>query len=233
MSLDELLLKLFGGAARVTHCGAVFSGEGVLNGAPVALFGTAGGAPLSAAGAHTLAGAILKEIKQDGGRPLLILLDNLSQKLALSEELIGNCRYFAHLAQCIDMAARKGRRVIALVYKQAISGGFMAAGMSARVCFALPEAELRVMDLAAMARITKQPLERLKSLQEGSPVFAPGVQNFWALGIIESLWEGDLAMHLAEALDEKRTFKSWRQLGEERGGRTLARFASEAVRSHA
>jgi malonate decarboxylase gamma subunit len=127
------------------------------------------------------------------------------------------------------MAARQGHRVIVLVYKQAISGGFMAAGMSAPVCFALPDAELRVMDLGAMARITKLPLERLQSLQAQSPVFAPGVKNFWALGIVESVWDGDPAKHLAEALDETKTFKSWRELGRERGGRTMAQTVSQAV----
>jgi hypothetical protein len=43
------------------------------------------------------------------------------------------------------------------------------------VCFALPDAEIKVMNLPAMSRITKIPLERLQDLSISSPVFAPGV----------------------------------------------------------
>jgi malonate decarboxylase gamma subunit len=230
MTLDDLLAALFGADLNVTHQGDTFSGEARFGERPLALLGTVGGAPLSAEGAHSLAGAVLSELRRDTPRPMLILLDNSSQRLALQEELIGNCRYFAHLAQCIDLAERLGRKVIVLVYRQAVSGGFLAAGMSGSTCYALPDAELRVMDLAAMARITRLPLERLQALCAASPVFAPGVANFHALGIVEEVWNGDLRAHLAAALD-KADLPSWRARGHARKGRSFAYPVSQMVRT--
>ncbi|CAJ0592289.1 unnamed protein product [Cylicocyclus nassatus] len=61
---------------------------------------------------------------------------------------------------------------------------------------ALPDAQVRVMDLRAMARVTKQPLEKLQALSQSSPVFAPGVENYVAMGAVDSIWSGDLAAHL-------------------------------------
>ncbi len=228
MTLDALLSALFGDEVSVMREGETFAGEAAFQGRGIVLLGTEGGAPLSAANAHRLAGHMLAELRRGGGRPILMLLDNTSQKLALSEELIGNCRYFAHLARCLDLAGRMGHPTLALVYRQAVSGGFLAAGMSAQRCFALPDAELRVMDLNAMARITRLPVERLQALRDESPVFAPGVRNFVSLGIIECLWDGDLRKHLAEAL-EIEPAKNWRELGAERGGRKLALDVSRRV----
>lgn len=230
MTLEELLGALFGEDASVTHRGHTFSGEARFGERELALVGTVGSAALSAEGAYSLAGAVLSELRRATPRPLLILLDNSSQRLALAEELIGNCRYFAHLAQCIDLADRLGSKVIVLVYRQAVSGGFLAAGMSGRTCYALPDAELRVMDLAAMARITRLPLERLQALCATSPVFAPGVANFHTLGIVEEVWGGDLRGHLTAALD-KPELPSWRARGHARGGRSLAYRVSQMVRT--
>ena len=72
-----------------------------------------------------------------------------------------------------------------------MSGGFLASSMLADTCYALPEAEIRVMNLPAMAR-HEDPLERLTELSASSPVFAPGVDNYLRMGAIEALWEGDL-----------------------------------------
>lgn len=231
MTLDALLAQLFGSDAAIEESDHTFSGEAAFQGRSLCLIGTAGGAPLSARRAHRLAGAILAELRGKPPRPILMMLDNLSQELALAEELIGNCRYFAHLAQCLDLARRQGRPTLALVYRQAVSGGFLAAGMSAERCFALPQAELRVMHLAAMARITRLPLERLAALQATSPVFAPGVDKFHALGVIEAIWKGDLRTHLADAL-ASGAGANWRQQGRERGGRLLAaKVADDVLRS--
>ena len=80
------------------------------------------------------------------------------------DELLGINGYMAHLAKCIDLARRSGHRILGLVYSHAVSGGFLASSMLADICYALPEAEIRVMNLPAMARVTKIPLERLTEL---------------------------------------------------------------------
>jgi malonate decarboxylase gamma subunit len=108
------------------------------------------------------------------------------------------------------------------VYDQALSGGFLASGMMADLCAALPEAEIRVMNLPAMARVTRLPEERLRALAKNSPVFAPGAINYVKMGAVDALWEGDLAAQLAAALREAPTRDTRRELGLARGGRKLA-----------
>src|SRR5438067_9636587 len=124
----------------------------------------------------------------------------------------------AHLAQCVELARARGHRVLALVYDQALSGGFLASGMMADLCAALPEAEIRVMNLPAMARVTRIPEERLRELSKSSPVFAPGAVNYVRMGALDSLWEGDLAARLLEALDKADGSDHRAEWGLERGG---------------
>ena len=139
----------------------------------------------------------------------------------------------AHLAKCLELARRSGHRTLGLVYGEAVSGGFLATSLLADVCYALPEAEIRVMNLPAMARVTKIPLERLQELSTTSAVFAPGVENYHRMGAIRALWDGDLSAHLAAALAEPEEGDRRRQDGEARGGRTLARTVADRVRRDA
>ena len=82
-----------------------------------------------------------------------------------------------------------------------MSGGFLSTGLIADEVYALPTAQVRVMALPAMARVTKQPLERLEELSRSSPVFGPGVENYIALRGVRALWpEQELAQRLAERL---------------------------------
>jgi malonate decarboxylase gamma subunit len=116
--------------------------------------------------------AVLDLMAQHPGRPLLLLVDTQGQQLRRHDELLGINRAMAHLAACVDQARRRGHRVIALVYDQALSGGFLATGLMADACYALPAAEIRVMRLPAMARVTKIAEERLQALSQSNPVFA-------------------------------------------------------------
>ena len=109
----------------------------------------------------------------------------------------------------------------------------LATSLLADRCYALPDAEIRVMNLPAMARVTKIPLERLTELSASSPVFAPGVENYRRMGAITDLWDGDLATCLAEALAAPVDGDPRRELGEERGGRLLARKVADRVRRDA
>ena len=56
-----------------------------------------------------------------------------------------------------------------------MSGGYISTGMMADACYALADAEIKVMNLPAMSRITKIPLDHLQALAKQSPVFSPGV----------------------------------------------------------
>ena len=180
-----------------------------------------------------MAGAVLEVVRHHPGRPILLLVDTQGQRLSHRDELLGINGYMAHLAKCLDLARRSGHRVLGLVYSHAVSGGFLASSMLADTCYALPEAEIRVMNLPAMARVTKIPLERLTELSASSPVFAPGVDNYLRMGAIEALWEGDLAACLAKALAAPVSGDRRRAAGEERQGRTLARAVADRVRRDA
>ena len=127
-----------------------------------------------------------------------------------------------------------GRAIVLLVdtqgqvYDQALSGGFITSGLLADACYALPEAEIRVMRLPAMARVTKLDEQRLAELSKSNPVFAPGVENYVAMGGIEALWRGDFQACLVEALQQATTVDKRAAEGAARGGRLLA--AQVAVR---
>jgi malonate decarboxylase gamma subunit len=134
---------------------------------------------------------------------------------------------------CLDLARRKGHKVIGLVYDQALSGGFITTGLIADACYALPEAEIRVMRIPAMARVTKLPEAMLEELAQSNPVFAPGVGNYVAMGGIQSVWDSSspeqlrasLRAALAQSNDQDRRASD----GAERGGRRLAAQIIEQV----
>jgi malonate decarboxylase gamma subunit len=136
----------------------------------------------------------------------------------------------AHLGCCIDLARRRGHRVIGLVYDQALSGGFITSGLIADACHALPEAEIRVMRIPAMARVTKLSEALLTSLSQTNPVFAPGVQNYVRMGGVRSLWDDSaLAAGLRAALANTPTRDERAEEGRARGGRLLAASVAEQV----
>jgi len=233
MQSQALFDSLFPEGHEIHRTGALIAGSGRLGGREVALIGTLEAAPIGVELAHRLAGEVLKVMRQRPGCPILLLVDTQGQRLGRRDELLGLNGYLAHLAKCLEVARLRGHPVIALVHTQAVSGGFLSTGLVADACYALPQAEIRVMNLPAMARVTKIPLERLKCLSETSPVFAPGAENYLRMGAIEALWEGDLAVALRDALEPEAPVDRRRTLGEERGGRRLARQVAERVRRDA
>jgi malonate decarboxylase gamma subunit len=230
MDLPVLLNSLFPGGHAVREEGLMLHGSGTSGGREVAVVGARDGAAIGVELAHRLAGGVLQVVREHPQRPILLLVDTQGQRLSFRDELLGLNGYLAHVAECLELARRRGHRVIGLVYSQAVSGGFLVSSMMADACFALPGAEIRVMGLPAMARVTKIPEERLQALSESSPVFAPGVDNYLRMGAIEAIWDGDLGQCLSAALGAKATGDRRRQLGERRGGRLSARPVAERVR---
>jgi malonate decarboxylase gamma subunit len=80
-----------------------------------------------------------------------------------------------------------------------------------------------------MSRITQIPLDRLEALCASSAVFAPGVPSFHKLGIVEDVWNGDLAAALDRALEATSNEDTRSETGRARGGRTLAAAIAERV----
>jgi malonate decarboxylase gamma subunit len=229
MNWQALVQSLFGEAHTIERIGDVISGTAQLQGQTIAVVGTTDHAAIGVETALAQAKVILDTVQHHPGRAILLLVDTQGQRLRHRDELLCINRYMAHMGCCVDLARRSGHRVIALVYDQALSGGFITSGLMADTCHALPEAEIRVMRLPAMARVTKIAEEVLEALSLSNPVFAPGVQNYVAMGGIASLWRGDLQAGLLAALADSDTTDQRAALGAQRGGRTLSAEVTRRV----
>ena len=218
---------LFGADHDLVADGDFLAGTARFDGATLAVVGTTNHAEVGVDLALRQARAVLDVVENHPARALLLLVDTQGQKLRRRDELLGIHRAMAHLGCCLDLARRQGHPVIALVYDQALSGGFITSGLMADACHALPEAEIRVMRVPAMARVTKLPEALLESLSRTNPVFAPGVANYVAMGGVRSLWQGELAAGLRAALADRDVSDRRAQEGEQRGGR---RAAADVIR---
>jgi malonate decarboxylase beta subunit len=228
-ALNALLAELFGADHQVTVAGDLIHGTAQVQGAPVTVVGSTNHAAIGVELALAQAGAVLACVRQTPGQVIVLLVDTQGQRLRHRDELLGINRYMAHMGCCIELARQQGHRVIGLVYDQALSGGFITSGLIADACYALPKAEIRVMRLPAMARVTKIDEARLAELSKTNPVFAPGVENFVAMGGIQALWSGDLQACLADALRVAPSTDERAALGRARGGRNLAELVTQRV----
>ncbi|HYT96745.1 MAG TPA: biotin-independent malonate decarboxylase subunit gamma [Casimicrobiaceae bacterium] len=222
---------LFDRGHDIVATGNLLSGTGHCGDTVFAVVGSTNHAEIGVELTLAMAKRVVATVRDHPARPILFLVDTQGQRLRHRDELLGIHRYMAHLAQCVEVARARGHRVLALVYDQALSGGFLASGMMADLCAALPAAEIRVMNLPAMARVTRLPEERLRALAATSPVFAPGAENYVQMGAIDALWDGDLAAHLLAALRDAATIDTRRELGRARGGRKLAAMIAERAAS--
>jgi len=229
MHWNSLATRLFGTFHGMRAAGDFLQGEVMFEGEPLTVIGTTNHAPIGVALALAQARVVLDTVAQHPGRPILLLIDTQGQQLRRRDELLGINRAMAHLGASIDLARRRGHRVLGLVYDQALSGGFITSGLIADACYALPEAEIRVMRIPAMARVTKLPEEKLTALSQSNPVFAPGVGNYVAMGGVRALWEGDLPAALRDALAHTPTEDRRALDGAERGGRRLAAAVVQRV----
>jgi malonate decarboxylase gamma subunit len=229
MQWQDLVTALFGTRHDVQVDGSFLSGSAEFDGQTIGIVGTTDHAPIGIALALRQARAVLDTMAARPGRAILLLIDTQGQQLRRRDELLGINRAMAHLGCVIDQARRQGHAVIGLVYDQALSGGFITSGLIADACYALPEAEIRVMRIPAMARVTKLPEALLTELSKSNPVFAPGVANYVAMGGVRALWQGDLQASLHAALADRVTDDRRALDGETRGGRRLARSVAQQV----
>ncbi|WP_428417525.1 biotin-independent malonate decarboxylase subunit gamma [Methylibium sp.] len=229
MDWNTLATALFGADHGIAQAGDVLHGSVHFDGAALTVIGTTNHAPIGVRLALEQARVVLDTVAQHPGRPILLLIDTQGQMLRRRDELLGINRAMAHLGMSIDFARRRGHRVLGLVYDQALSGGFITSGLIADACDALPEAEIRVMRIPAMARVTKISEDRLTELSRSNPVFAPGVENYVAMGGVRALWTGDLAAALREALASASSEDVRAADGQARGGRRLAAAVIQRV----
>ena len=232
MNWEKLTQALFPAGHAITAQDDFLSGSAVVGEQTVAVIGTAGHAPIGVEIALAQARTILQTVRDTPGRPIVMLVDTQGQRLRHRDEMLGINSYMAHLGKCVDLARRKGHKVIGLVYDQALSGGFITSGLMADACYALPDATIRVMGLPAMARITKVPEELLTELAQSNPVFAPGPENYLRMGGVQAIWDTNaeaLATQLAQALRDAPASDQRSALGLARGGRRLAQPVIDAI----
>jgi malonate decarboxylase gamma subunit len=222
MELLPLLDQLFPEGHQVSVTDWLVSGEAVLGGAPVAVLGTTNHVFIGIREAVTLSGKLLETVAQHPKRPIIMLVDNNGQRMALDEELLVLPEYIAHLLRAQQFARLQGHPLIAIVYGNSIAGGFIAFGMGADRIVSLPGAETSVMKLEAISRVTKMPLEKLQALAEKVSVFAPGCKNFFKMGGLHDIWTEDFSGQLQRLLQSTDTRDIRAALGRERGGREAA-----------
>ncbi len=191
MDTADLLDRLFPDGHSVAIDGDLLRGTAVVGGATVTVVGTTNDAAIGVELALAMAVEVLATVRDHPRRGIVLLVDTQGQRLRHRDELLGINVYMAHLAQCLEVARRAGHRIVSLVYGRAVSGGYITGGMMADTCHALASAEISVMNLPAMARVTKIPQARLEELSATSPVFAPGAANYLTMGALESLWSDD------------------------------------------
>jgi len=229
MQWQTLTSALFPQGHSITESDHFLSCSAEVDGLIVDVVGTSGHTPIGIEIALAQAQAILATVREHPRRPIVILVDTQGQRLRHRDEMLGINSYMAHLGKCIDLARRQGHKIIALVYDQALSGGFITSGLMADACYALPQATIRVMGLPAMARITKVAEERLVELAKSNPVFAPGPENYWRMGGVAAIWNGDLAAQLKLALANASDQDSRAVLGQQRGGRQWSQRVVNAI----
>ncbi|MBX9799262.1 MAG: biotin-independent malonate decarboxylase subunit gamma [Burkholderiaceae bacterium] len=228
----ELCDQLFPQGHTVTASGQVLTGQGRVGDVTVAVVGTLDHAAIGVDIALQLSEAVIAIMNDQPRMPILMLVDTQGQQLSRRDELLGNSPFLAHLAKCFAVARTRGHQLLSVVYSEAVSGGFLSLGMIADETYAVPGAQIRVMALPAMSRITKLPLEELEALCRTSPILGPGAHNFVALGAVEEIWEGPLDQCLLNALSSKNRLDQRRALGASRGGRTGAARVAQLVREH-
>lgn len=237
MNLDDILDSLFPAGHAVDVANSVITGQAQTAQGMVAVLGTTDAAAIDHAMALALSGFVLDTVEQHPGRPLVFLVDTCGQALSRSQELLCLNGSLAHLAQCVDLARRQGHPSLSLVTANAVSGGFLSFGLMADRAYALAKAQVRVMDLRAMSRVTKIAHERLVELAANSPIFAPGAESYVRMGGIEAIWPTPSAALLERVLSSATQSG---QAGDQRmdnallrGGRKLASGITQTVQNSA
>jgi malonate decarboxylase gamma subunit len=229
VSLDEVLRVFDSHKTKIKQ--HIISGTGKIKDCEFNLLGTTESTYFGVDEALDMAAKVLELVQSNNPHPIVLLTDVLGQKLSARDEWLGMYAYFGHLLTCLHLARKNGNKIISLIYNQAIGGSFIAFGLMADRIFALDHAQLAVMWLEGMAKVTKIDIDVLKKLSASSPVFAPGVENFKRLGgLHEVLSLEEVPAALLNVLHEANLNLDGRaKLGQHFGGRTLAYSLIQAI----
>jgi len=229
MKLQDLLTQLFTEDPNIVTTDWLVTGEAMVAGKPVSILGTTNHTFIGVREAVVLSEKFLDIAERFPGRPILMLVDNNGQRMALDEELLALPEYIAHLLKAEQVARLVGCKLIAIVYGNSIAGGFIGFGMGADRVVSVPGGETSVMKLEAISRVTKMPLEKLQALAAKVAVFAPGSENFYKMGGIYEMWTDQFPARLEHLIVSDISKDLRVQLGNERGGREAAQSIIEDV----
>ena len=229
MKLQDLLTQLLTEGSNIVTTDWLVTGEATVAGKPVSILGTTNHTFIGVREAVVLSEKFLDIAERFPGMPILMLVDNNGQRMALDEELLALPEYIAHLLKAEQVARLVGCKLIAIVYGNSIAGGFIGFGMGADRVVSVPGGETSVMKLEAISRVPKMPLEKLQALAAKVAVFAPGSENFYKMGGIYEMWTDQFPARLQHLIASDISKDLRVQLGHERGGREVAQSIIEDV----
>ena len=97
MELQNLLDQFFPQGHSVSVTDWLVNGQATLDGQTVTILGTTNHAFVGAAEALVLSAQLMDIVEKTPGRPIVMLVDNSGQRMALNEELLVLPEYIAHL----------------------------------------------------------------------------------------------------------------------------------------
>ncbi len=116
MNLQDLLAQLFPKDCKTVTSDWLVTGEAVVAGKPVSIVGTTNHTFIGVREVVALSEKFLDIVEKFPGRPIIMLVDNNGQRMALDEELLALPEYIAHLLKTEQVARLAGCKLIAIVY---------------------------------------------------------------------------------------------------------------------
>jgi malonate decarboxylase gamma subunit len=220
-----LFAKLFGSSAKgISVEKSVLAGYASAGGAKICVIGTCNGVYIDNAAALRLAAHVIDCIERHPKTPIVMLVDSAGQEPNRVAEMLGLASYFGHLLSCLELARRKGHKLITIATGQAVGGAFICYGMFGDRIYALDSARVGLMPVEAMSAVTKIPVAVLRKLSKTMPSLEFGAKPFALLGGVQEVWSAkdDVQAKLAKAIATSSTEDNRAELGKKRGGRKLA-----------
>jgi malonate decarboxylase gamma subunit len=220
-----LLAKLFGVTAKgISAEKSILTGYAAVGGTKVCVIGTCDGAYIDNEAALRLAAHVIGCAEMHPRMPIVMLVDSAGQEPNRVAEMLGLASYFGHLLSCLEVARRRGHKLITVATGKAIGGAFICYGMFGDRIYALDSASVGLMPVEAMSAVTKIPVSVLKKLSKTMPSLEFGAKPFALLGGVEEVWSAkeDVQARLAKAIAAATTVDNRAELGKKRGGRKLA-----------
>jgi malonate decarboxylase gamma subunit len=224
-SARAVLSRLFGTSSKgIANMKSVLAGYAKVGGSDVCVIGTCDGTYVDNAAALRLASHVIDCIERHPNTPIVMLVDSAGQKPNRVAEMLGLASYFGHLLSCLELARRKGHKLITVATGKAVGGAFICYGMFGDRIYALDTASVGLMPIEAMSAVTKIPVPVLRKLSKTMPSLEFGAQPFALLGGVEEVWlaKDDVPAKLARAIATATTQDNRAELGKKRGGRKLA-----------